>query len=64
MSMQLTEDLLVEDLRTYSGLTKEQAEQAARYVFENEDPEDTGVITCEDDDRWVELLEIGLDHDG
>lgn len=64
MFVRLTEAELIEDMQTYPGLTKAQAEKAARYVFLNEDKEDIGVITCKTRERWIEIMEIGLDFSG
>lgn len=58
----LTKSELIEDLQTLSGLTEEEAKVAAKYVFENEDKGNTGVISCETRDDYIKYMEIGLDY--
>lgn len=58
----LTKEILIGDLQTISGLSEEEAQAATEYIFKNEDKQNTGVIVCSDRDRWIEILEIGLDY--
>lgn len=57
----LTKADLSEDLQTYSGLGKEQADVAAQFIFDNVVNDGGEVLECESRDRWIEYLEIGLE---
>lgn len=60
----MTKSDLSEDLQTYSGLTKKQADRAAQFIFKNVANDGAEVLECDSRDRWIEYLEIGLDLEG
>lgn len=60
----LTKELLSEDLQTYAGLTVEQANRAAEYIFIRFVTDGHDLLVCESRERWIEYMEIGLDWGG